>query len=153
MPIIRSMGLGIKYVSWYYEDMFKISREQQTYSLTIAQQFGVDFLVIFGSQVAGATHQTSDLDIGYFAPKKLNFKQEYDLVTHLQKVFLHHKVDLVNLGAVSALLQHRACFGGELIAEATPHSFAKFQMIAYINYIDTSYLRILRNRHLTSKYA
>lgn len=128
--------------------MFNINRHQQQSVLAIGQAIGGDFLVAFGSQLTGATHQTSDLDIGYFSNQKLDYKQEYSLTNQLQKVFPNHKVDLINLGTASPLLQHRACFGGKLLAEVSPHSFAKFQMTAYLKYLETRPLRKLRQQFL-----
>lgn len=120
----------------------------------LARHFGLDFVVVFGSQVSGQTHPGSDLDLGYsLARKNLSDQQRFELDQKLQKIFPEHEIDLVNLRQVSPILQHRAVFKGRLLVENHPHSFARFQMSAYINYIDTSFLRILRDQHLAKKYA
>lgn len=119
-----------------------------------ARQFGLDLMVAFGSQVSGQTHPSSDLDLGYIlAGEDLSSRQRFELTQKLQMIFPNYEIDLVNLRLVSPLLQHRAAFQGKLLVENHPHSFARFQMSAYINYIDTSFLRSLRNRHLAKKYA
>lgn len=134
--------------------MLNVSTAQKQSLGAAAKQFGIAFFVIFGSQASGRIHPGSDLDIGY-SPigEDLSTKRRFELNQVLTKIFPGYEVDLVNVALVSPLMQHRAAFQGQLLAEYLPHSFTRFQMAAYINYIDTTYLRILRNRHLTNKYA
>lgn len=127
----------------------------QKKSLTIlAKQFGLDFIVAFGSQVSGRTHPGSDLDLGYTrAGEDLSSERRYALSQTLQEIFPDYEIDLVNLRLASPLLQHRAGFQSRLLVEHRRHSFALYQMSSYINYIDTRYLRTLQSQHLAKKYS
>lgn len=131
-----------------------IQLDQKKSLNTLAKQLGLDFIVAFGSQVRGQTHPGSDLDLGYrLAETDLSGQQRFESSQKLQAIFPGYEIDLVNLRQVSPLLQHRAAFQSQLLVENRPHSFARFQMSAYINYIDTDFLRTLRNQHLAKKYG
>src|SRR3990167_8407691 len=109
----------------------------------IAKKYGLDFLVLFGSQSNGIANKHSDYDIGYSADEDIDLQTEYQLSENLKKALDHDKIDLVNIGRVSPLLAKKALLDGKLLAENIPQSFAKEQIRAYHNYIETKPLRKL----------
>lgn len=110
----------------------------------IAQKFGLDFLVLFGSQSNGLVHKQSDYDIGYSSNEKIDFNAEYQITMRLKDALNHSKIDLVDVRRASPLLAKKALLEGELLAENIPHSFAQEQIRAYHNYVETKPLRELK---------
>lgn len=118
----------------------------------IAKKYDLNFLVLFGSQATGKTHKQSDVDIAYSAKKELNYRQEYYLTGELlRSLHLNPKIrtDLVDLNNVSPLLAKEVAFTGKLLAEITPHSFARFQMYAFKLFIESKPLFILKHKFIT----
>lgn len=125
----------------------QLTRTQRDQLPALARQYGLSFIVAFGSQITGATHPKSDLDLGYIAPKApLSYQQEFELQQALQRLFPDQTVDLVDLGNAPALLKHRASFLSQLLTECLPHSFTLFQMASYLGYLETKPLRQLRKQ-------
>ena len=109
----------------------------------ITQEFGIDFLVLFGSQVNGLANGQSDYDVGYVSDKNIDINQEYKITQQLKNKFDNSKVDLVNLNHTTPLLAKKALFDGKLLVENKKHSFANEQIRAYHNYVETKPLRNL----------
>lgn len=110
----------------------------------ISQQYGLNFLVLFGSQSNGLANETSDYDIGYTSNGNIDISTEHQIVERLKKEFNNPRIDLINLRRTSPLLAKKALFNGKLIFENTNHSLAKEQIRAYHNYVETKPLRGLR---------
>ena len=107
----------------------------------ITQEFGLDFLVLFGSQANGLANSQSDYDIGYVSDKEIDINQEYKITQQLKNKFNNSKVDLVNLNHTTPLLAKKALFDGKLLVENKKHSFANQQIRAFHNYVETKPLR------------
>ncbi|QQR55372.1 nucleotidyltransferase domain-containing protein [Candidatus Peregrinibacteria bacterium] len=70
----------------------------------IAQKYGIDFAIAFGSQVSGQTHAESDLDLAVHSSKNPSLKEELHLLSELS-AFYSKEVDLCWINEnVSALL-------------------------------------------------
>ena len=110
----------------------------------IAQKFGLNFLVLFGSQSNGLANAQSDYDFGYSSNENIDFVVEHQIVSNLKNILNHSKIDLINLRDTSPLLAKKALFEGKLLTENIPQSFAKEQIRAYHNYVETKSLRELK---------
>ena len=109
----------------------------------IAQEFGLSFLVLFGSQANGLANDKSDYDIGYVSDENIDIDQEHKITQLLKNEFRSSRVDFVNLHQTTPLLAKKALFDGKLIVENKDHSFANEQIRAYHNYVETKPLRNL----------
>ncbi|KKP88219.1 MAG: hypothetical protein UR93_C0019G0014 [Berkelbacteria bacterium GW2011_GWA2_35_9] len=110
----------------------------------LSQQYGLNFLVLFGSHASGLANQLSDFDIGYSADNDIDIETEHQITTKLKNILNNPKVDLVNVRKTTPLLAKKALLEGALLAENTPHSFANDQIRAYHNYVETKPLRELK---------
>lgn len=124
----------------------KISGKIKKNFTKTAKKYGLNFLVLFGSQVSGETHKKSDIDIAYSAKKLLSYKDEYNLTRELRKVLgFSGEIEIVDLSKASPLLAKEVAFKGRLLSESTPHSFAYFQMYAFKMFVEAAPLFNLRN--------
>jgi len=116
----------------------------------IAQKYGLDLVVLFGSQATGRTHPKSDVDIGYTAPKSLEFKTQVEILAELFRVLDRDDVEFVNLQRVSPVMKKIVADEGVLLYEREAGSFQFFCMYAFKLYVETSVLRELRYQSLKS---
>lgn len=108
----------------------------------ICQDFKIKFLVMFGSQASGSTHQGSDLDIAVY-PEDGLANSEAKLEQKLAKLFNHPEIDLVNLKKAGPLLQKEVAVNGRVLYAQHEDSFLLFQMYAVRAYYDFApYLRL-----------
>ena len=66
----------------------------------LAEKYGLDLVMLFGSQVAGKTHKESDFDIAYLSDKKLSFEDEGRIIIDLALIIGARDERLVNLCSV-----------------------------------------------------
>ena len=117
----------------------EIAKKLKEIAPRLADTYGLDFLILFGSAARGAVKRTSDIDIGVSG--RLSFKDELSLAVELSDIFGDTRVDLVNLQRVSPLLAHSASHEALLIYERTPGDFARFRMRAFHIFVETKPLR------------
>jgi uncharacterized protein len=87
------------------------------------KKLGVHTVYVFGSQVEGVAHKSSDIDIGVVFNDPEQYRDNtmeaytalYDLFTDL---FPRKKVDIVFLQFAPIRLQHSAVFDGKVLYEA-----------------------------------
>ncbi|MDP3244454.1 MAG: nucleotidyltransferase domain-containing protein [bacterium] len=127
----------------------KISGKNREMIIKTAKKYGLNFLVLFGSQVSGETHKKSDADIAYSAKKPLSYQKEYNLTRELQKILgFSGEIEIVDLSKASPLLAKEVAFKGRLLSESIPHSFAYFQMYAFKMFVEAAPLLNLRNNFI-----
>ncbi len=111
----------------------------------LCSEYDLDLLILFGSQVTGATHSESDTDVGMVRrPGRLAADHFLDMQARLSQILHKRDVDLVDLGRVSGLLRHIACERGILLYQSASGTFARFRVQAWNQYQDE---RIQIRRH------
>lgn len=102
------------------------------------ETLGVDALIQFGSQVDGTARPDSDYDVGVvFAPQVKLLPRRYgEVYAVLQQIDPKHRIDLVDLYQAPPALQYRAAQHGQVMYQASTHSFADFRERAMVAYHD-----------------
>ncbi len=111
----------------------------------IAEKYGIDMMVLFGSQATGKTHPKSDVDIAVLARTKFDI---YRLMIELYEIFKRSDVEVVDLSSVSPTLMRAVARDGRLIYEKHPGAFLKWKVYVGKIWMETAWLRILRDRKL-----
>ena len=117
----------------------------------LAEQYGLDLLVLFGSQVTGFTHKESDVDVAYLSDRKLSFEDEILLNTDLTEIFGNDKVSLVNLRQAPPLLAKRIVSEGIVLYAKTSSLFSQLYAQTLRTYEEALPLFELRRRYLDYK--
>jgi len=96
----------------------------------LAQKYGLDLVVLFGSQATGRTHPKSDVDIGYLSDQALDYQKEFAIQEDLFRLFRRTDVELVNLSRISPVMKKLVSDEGVVLYEREPGLFARFSMYA-----------------------
>jgi predicted nucleotidyltransferase len=111
----------------------------------VCGEFGLDLLLLYGSQASGRVHAESDVDVGYVRRSgSLDYPEWSRLLRELKPYLPTGDVDLVDLHRVPGLLRHVACERGRLLYAACPGEFESFRVLAWNLYQDE---RIQLRRH------
>ena len=102
----------------------------------IAQSYGLDLIVLFGSQARGDNRSNSDTDVAYLASAALSLMDEARLALALSTE-LEQTVDLVDLKKSSPLLSYNIFHDGQSLYEQTPGLFSDFFVRAVRIYQET----------------
>lgn len=71
----------------------------------VAQQYGIQLLLQFGSTVSGHAHRQSDVDLAVLLDRpSLSFREYADLLHDLQSLYPDREVDLVLINRADPLL-------------------------------------------------
>lgn len=98
---------------------------------TIATNYKLDLIILFGSEANGLTSRSSDIDIAIrTAKKEIDVTYESLLLSSLIEFFGRDKIDVVILNYADPLLQYEIATKGRLIYEKVQGSFNKFQVQA-----------------------
>jgi len=133
--------------------MFKVSEKQKEKIIEVCRRFGVDVLLLFGSQVSGKTHAESDIDLAFAGRRRLSFDEEAAFNAELQTILGQSRVQTVSIFKTSPLLKKRI-FDEHIplyVADAfLYHSLASY---AIKSYLETKHLRDALNNYLRQKYV
>lgn len=88
---------------------------------------------LYGSSVQEQTHPESDLDLAVLTTDPLDPVQRWTLQEDLA-VQLHRAVDLLDLRAVSTVMQVQVVAHGEVVLDADPVARQRFEMQALAAY-------------------
>ena len=109
----------------------------------IAQKYGLDLVVLFGSQTRGDSHAHSDIDVAYLARVSLPLMDEARLALDLAPV-LGGVIDLVDLKKAPPLLSYNVFQNGQLLYEQISGLFSDFFVRAVRIYQETRPLYALK---------
>jgi len=112
---------------------------------SLACEFDLALMILYGSMPTGRVHPDSDTDIGVLGSKgALPTRKFLDLDSRLNQALGPGELDLVDLRRVPGLLRHAAAEKAIILYEAEPGVFAKFRVLAWNLYQDE---RISIRRH------
>jgi predicted nucleotidyltransferase len=102
--------------------MLLLNKKQKEQLKKLAKNYGLDFLVLFGSQALGKTHQESDYDIGYLSKNKLSVEKEGALILDLALLLNIplEKIELVYLRGISPLFLKEIFDKAKVLFERDP---------------------------------
>ncbi len=104
----------------------------------LSRHYGLDLVVIFGSQATGRARPGSDVDVAVRMIRRDwdNPEGELDLVGDLVSVFGNGDVDVTFLNGASPLLLFEVARTGIPIYQRSPTTFLEFQSYAARRYDD-----------------
>ena len=134
--------------------MLKTDREQLN---EIAQQFGLDLIVLFGSHVKGRMVLGSDVDIAVRAVKRPwgDWNWEFEVANALSKAIQEDggEVDVVFLNGAAPLLMFEVAQSGQVIFEKEWGTFSEFRSYAARVYYDNEPRFRRQAQYLKEKFA
>jgi len=114
----------------------------------IAKKYGLDMIVLFGSQATGQTHAKSDVDFGYTSSQHLESETRFKIQNELSD-FLHREdIEFVDLRRISPVMKKIVADEGVVLYERAQGMFVLFRMYAFKLYVETRPLRDLRYQSL-----
>lgn len=111
----------------------------------IAEKYGLDLVVLFGSQATGKVHKESDIDLAVLSRHSFN---EYQMSAELENVFHRSDIEMVDLSSASPTLMYCVVSDGVLLYEKEAEAFFIWKMYALQVWRDTEWLRNLRDKKL-----
>lgn len=115
---------------------------------SLAEKYGLDFVVLFGSQARGTTHSKSDVDVGYSVSRELTLDERFSMNSDLCELFGREDVESVNLKRTSPLLMKIIAQEAVLLHESVCGAFSLFRLYAERVYRETERLRQSRYQSL-----
>ena len=110
-----------------------------------AEKHNLEFVVLFGSQATGRTHAASDIDIAVISKQELNIPR---LMREASELFEREDVEIVDLGRASPTMMYAVVQEGKLLYEAKPDGFLSWKFYAIKIWMETAWLRDLRDKRL-----
>lgn len=103
----------------------------------IAQKYGLELVLFFGSGVNGLTHPGSDLDVAVLPKNNKDFGlEEYSsLVSDFGRVFSGKEIDLTFINKANPLLLKKISDSG-LLVFGNRKTFVEFQLRAFKSFND-----------------
>ena len=134
--------------------MLKTDREQLN---EIAQQFGLDLIVLFGSHVKGRMVLGSDVDIAVRAVKRPwgDWNWEFEVADALSGALQGDggEVDVVFLNGAAPLLMFEVAQSGQVLFEKEWGTFSEFRSYAARVYYDNEPRFRRQAQYLKEKFA
>ena len=117
----------------------------------IAEKYGMDLVVLFGSQATGQTHEESDIDIAYLGGKNISFDEEIAADSDLIEAFKRDDVQLVNLKKAPPLLMKEIVDHAIILYEREKSIFDSIFILAQRMFDEAKVLFDLRRHYLDYK--
>lgn len=133
--------------------MYRADREKLA---EIAQKYGLDLIVIFGSQVQGRAVLGSDVDVAVRFVRRDwgDVNRELDLIGELAGAIEGDgDLDVAFLNGASPLLLYQVACTGVPLYEKDPGDFALFQSYAARRYYDSQKFFEAQDRYLRERYG
>ena len=128
--------------------MIKLGEKENKKLKEFAGEYGIELLLLFGSQVDGKTHKESDADVAYMSKKPLTIREESELMVKLQPVLKNNKVDLVNIHTAPPLLLYAITNRGSVLYQSDPLAFYQLRAYAFKRYVEAEPLFELKEQRL-----
>ena len=111
----------------------------------LAEKHDLLLVVLFGSQATGRTHVKSDIDIAVLATGRFDTSK---LMSEFDGIFKRDDIEIVDMGEASPTMGYVLTRDGMLLYEESTGAFMKWKFRAIRTWIDTSWLRALRDKKL-----
>lgn len=134
--------------------MIEITPEKQEIIRKMADKYGLNLVLLFGSQVKGKTRKESDYDVAYLADRKLSFGDEGEVIINLAKIIGARDERLINLsdiGKAGALLLKEIFDKHQVLFCADRNIYDSYKIFSVKNFLENRPIFDLRN-YLIEKY-
>ncbi len=105
---------------------------------TICKKYHLDLFYLFGGYAKGTTTSLSDLDLAFYARRKV---EELDLFVELMNLFGEEAIDLVDLRKAPVALIHRVLKEGKCLYATDVKIKIDFECRMESEYFDTQWMR------------
>ena len=106
----------------------------------LEERFGLDALLVFGSEAVGTQHRESDLDLAALLRRRPDALEVLDAQTALEEI-TGKDVDLVDLGAASPILARQVLRSGRCVFGSSAPALARFEATLPSRYEDLKRVR------------
>jgi len=130
-----------------------IKENQKNKIAEICDSFGVEILLLFGSQVFGKTHKESDIDLAFAGSKPFDFERHAAFNTELQSVFNDKKVETVNIFQTNPLLKKNIFDEHLPLYIKNDYLYHSLESYAQKSYLETKLMRENLKKYLMQKYV
>lgn len=110
----------------------------------LAEKYGLDLLLLFGSQVSGKTHKRSDYDLGFISKQYKNLGELVKMEYEISEVLKIGKIDLIDLKKAPPLLMKSVADNSLLLYQKEPTLYARFKIYASKLFVEARRLFNLR---------
>jgi len=117
---------------------------------TLARQFGVRALVLFGSVARGTSREGSDIDIAVLLERQLKGERRRQLWAALSQLF-SRDVDLTVLNHAEPLVRFRVACEGKILFVADGDAWETWKSYAVRQYWDTEKFREALKSYLSRR--
>lgn len=128
----------------------QITLKQRKMADKIVKKHGLDFAVIFGSQVNGKANDKSDLDVAVMDNKVESYQRFGNLFNAFSGIFKGYNVDLRFIKGSEPVFLYDVFMGGRFIA-GDKNKFYNYKAFAYKNFVDSKSLFELKSKLLKKK--
>ena len=131
--------------------MIELNKIKQTLLAKLAEKYGLELVLLFGSRISGKTHKESDYDIGYLSSRPLGLIEEGKLIIDLMPVLEvndERLINLVNIKKSTPLLLYSMTAKCQILHEGQPALFANLRAAAFKEYLELKPLYETRERRL-----
>lgn len=104
---------------------------------SIAEQYDLRLIVLFGSQVRERTHTGSDADVAIWTERSLSAEERLELWGTLTRLF-QAEVDLTTLNRAEPLLLYQVASTGRLLYESEEWAWENLKSYGYRQYWDSA---------------
>lgn len=111
----------------------------------VAEKYGLDFVVLFGSQATGRTHAKSDVDVAVIRRGDLDLN---GLTNDFYQLFRRSDVEVVDLARAMPTLWQAVIRDGKLLYERSVGDFLRWKVYAWKIWMETRWLRDRRDERL-----
>lgn len=103
----------------------------------IAGKYGLNLVLLFGSQASGKTYFASDFDIAILAKKPIPLDKELEIQYEFVKIFKTNNLDIVDIRIASPLLMYQIFYKPhEILFSADLEIYHQYKIYAFKSYIE-----------------
>ncbi len=131
-------------------DEHQISLPTKEMLAPITKQFGLRFIVLFGSAARGKMHEESDIDVGVLTDHPVTFNKRLKLWYELSSLF-HAEIDLAVLNHAEPVLGFEVARDGKLLCERDKFAWENWRSYKIRQYWDTKKFRDDLRKHISQR--
>jgi predicted nucleotidyltransferase len=117
----------------------------------IATKYGLNLIILFGSQARNKIHKQSDVDIALaFSAKddEENFHRQIQVTTELVEIMKRGDIEAVDMTQISPTMMRNIAEDGVILFEKEEGLFSKWKLLAYNVWFDSFRFRKERDTYL-----
>lgn len=115
----------------------------------IAKKHDIKFMVLFGSQARGATHNESDIDIAILANNpEMSSSVTTAIWNDLSDMLRRDDIEVVDMNKASPTLMHAVSKDGKLLYEEKSDIYLEWKAYVAKIWMETAWLRRVRDNLL-----